>query len=323
MASPAFNNFDLEDFWDDSDYAVKTYVEPAPTDDLILSIEEELGYKLPAAYIALMKTHNGGVPVNTRFPTDEATSWADDHVAISGIAGIGRTKLYSLCGEMGSQFMIEEWGYPEIGVCVCDCPSAGHDMIMLDYSACGHSGEPTVIHVDQEDEYRITALAPDFESFIRGLMSDEAYDTSEQKKEDDLVKVTQGTFSSVLTALIEKSDGLNYEKALRTIGRQIVEAKGHFSLHADALSTLVYDIQFLLYRGSYPTISRAQYLKNYPTIIVFGDGQFRTGGYAEGFVTDWLASRMTAGQISQLPSKALTLSPAFLTDLKQKIQQYE
>ena len=46
-------------------------------------MEEELGYKLPAAYIWLMKQHNGGIPVNTCYPCDEPTCWSDDHVAVS------------------------------------------------------------------------------------------------------------------------------------------------------------------------------------------------------------------------------------------------
>ena len=75
-----------------------------------------------------MKQHNGGIPFNTCFPTDSPTNWAEDHIAITGIYGIGREKDYSLCGEIGSQFMIDEWGYPEIGVAICDCPSAGHDI---------------------------------------------------------------------------------------------------------------------------------------------------------------------------------------------------
>ena len=112
-------------------YALKEYVSDPPSDELIASVEEELGYKLPAAYIWLMKQHNGGIPVNTCYPCDEPTCWAEDHVAITGIFGIGREKSCSLCGELGSQFMIDEWEYPAIGVAICDCPSAGHDMIFL------------------------------------------------------------------------------------------------------------------------------------------------------------------------------------------------
>ena len=182
-----FEGFDLTNFWDDNWYALKEYVSDPPSDELIASVEEELGYKLPAAYIWLMKQHNGGIPVNTCYPCDEPTCWADDHVAITGIFGIGREKSCSLCGELGSQFMIDEWEYPAIGVAICDCPSAGHDMIFLDYRACGPQGEPAVVHVDQENDYKITHLADSFEEFIRGLEHESLYDLDEDVEdlEDD------------------------------------------------------------------------------------------------------------------------------------------
>ena len=182
-----FEGFDLTNFWDDNWYALKEYVSDPPSDELIASVEEELGYKLPAAYIWLMKQHNGGIPVNTCYPCDEPTCWADDHVAITGIFGIGREKSCSLCGELGSQFMIDEWEYPAIGVAICDCPSAGHDMIFLDYRACGPQGEPAVVHVDQENDYKITHLADSFEEFIRGLEHESLYDPDEDvdELEDD------------------------------------------------------------------------------------------------------------------------------------------
>lgn len=182
-----FEGFDLTNFWDDSMYALKEYVSDPPSDELIASVEEELGYKLPAAYIWLMKQHNGGIPVNTCYPCDEPTCWADDHVAITGIFGIGREKSCSLCGELGSQFMIDEWEYPAIGVAICDCPSAGHDMIFLDYRACGPQGEPAVVHVDQENDYKITHLADSFEEFVRGLKHESLYDPDEDVEdlEDD------------------------------------------------------------------------------------------------------------------------------------------
>lgn len=171
-----FDNFDFTNFWKDSMYAFDEWVSELPSDELIISVEQELGYKLPASYIWLMKQHNGGIPVNTCFPTGKPTSWADDYVAITRILSIGREKTYSLCGEFGSQFMIDEWGYPAIGVAICACPSAGHDMIFLDYRECGSQGEPKVVHIDQEWDYEITPLANNFEEFIRGLMNEEEFE---------------------------------------------------------------------------------------------------------------------------------------------------
>ncbi|MBK1894171.1 SMI1/KNR4 family protein [Chryseobacterium paridis] len=171
-----FKNFDFTNFWDNDEYSRKEYTEDFPGDELITSIEQELGYKLPDSYIELMRLQNGGTPKMTCFPTSESTSWAEDHIAITGIMGIGRDKRYSIGGDLGSQFMIDEWEYPNDGVYICDCPSAGHDMILLDYSKCGRNGEPEVVHVDQEDDYRKTFLAKDFETFIKGLKDEEEFD---------------------------------------------------------------------------------------------------------------------------------------------------
>lgn len=43
-------------------------------------------------------------------------------------------------------------------------------MIFFDYRECGPQGEPKVVHVDQEMDYKITFLADNFEEFIRGLV---------------------------------------------------------------------------------------------------------------------------------------------------------
>jgi SMI1-KNR4 cell-wall len=71
---------------------------------------------------------------------------------------------------------MQEWGYPNIGVYFADCPSAGHDMLCLDYRECGPAGEPRVVHVDQELDYKITHVAENFESFVLCLESDEAFE---------------------------------------------------------------------------------------------------------------------------------------------------
>lgn len=172
-----FEGFDLDTFWlDDGVDEEDEYLLPPPTDEDVRKVEAELGYTLPASYVALMRHRNGGIPANGVFPTTMATSWADDHVAIDGIIGIGSSKPNSLCGSTGSRFMLDEWGYPDIGVVIADCPSAGHDVIMLDYRRCGPQGEPEVVHVDQEHDYAITWLAPTFEAFVRGLVPEDTFE---------------------------------------------------------------------------------------------------------------------------------------------------
>jgi hypothetical protein len=166
----------MADFWKDSDYARKSYVGSPFSMEEVRSIEEELGYKLPESYIAFMQFQNGGIPKRTNYRTAEPTSWALDHVAVTGFYSIGRDKRYSLCGELGSKFWMGEWGYPPIGIYFADCPSAGHDMFCLDYRQCGPNGEPQVVHVDQESDYEITFVAENFEAFVRGLEDEDAFD---------------------------------------------------------------------------------------------------------------------------------------------------
>lgn len=165
-----------DDFWEQSEYADSEYVS-APFDKKKLAmVERALGYRLPKSYVELMTFQNGGIPKRTSHRTKEPTSWAPGHVAITGIFGIGEDRTYSLLGELGSTFMMEEWEYPAIGIYFADTPSAGHDMLCLDYSECGPDGEPRVVHVDQGEDFKVTLVAPDFESFVRGLEPDEAFD---------------------------------------------------------------------------------------------------------------------------------------------------
>jgi cell wall assembly regulator SMI1 len=171
-----FGDFDISDFWEPSEYAQDSYVDSPPTNDEIAAVERTLGYKLPEAYIELTRYQNGGIPRNTNHRTSQATSWAEDHIAITGIYSIGHRKHYSLCGPMNSHFWIDQWGYPPIGIYFADCPSAGHDMICLDYRSCGQAGEPQVVHIAQEFDYKITLVAQNFESFIRGLENDDAFE---------------------------------------------------------------------------------------------------------------------------------------------------
>ena len=317
-AQSAFQGFDFEGLWDDSEYSLKGYVELAPGDELIASIEEELGgFRLPAAYVELARMHNGGLLKRNCYPMDEPTGWAQDHIAITRLYAIGRTANHSLCGEMGSKFREEEWGYPPIGVYIAGTPTAGHEMIALDYRECGKQGEPRIVYVDQEDDYSITFVAPDFATFIRGLVNEEEYDTSEEHREKAIAIVESGTLSPIVRRALDAAgarlrDG---EHMLRTLARQIVDEKGNFSLHADEPSDLIYGLMFWLYSQLRTASSFEDFVDPpekpsydrpcFELMIVFDLAAdpygFCTGGYAPGFVRDWWNARIATGEFVKTP----------------------
>ncbi len=314
------DDIDLQDFWDDSLHARQEITDAPPSDALIRALETELGYRLPASYIAFMKRHNGGTPRRTCFPTEAATSWAEDHAAITSFLSIGRDKDYSLGGNLGSRFMIEEWGYPDLGVYICDCPSAGHDMVALDYRACGPEGEPQVVHIDQESDYHITFLAKDFESFVRGLLDEAAFDTSEDDFQQDLLSVTRGGFSEALAPLVaDFSPFPRVGEAIRAVALRLLEDKQHFALHADPDSYLLYDLQFWLYQHHHRIDKRQQYLDAYPAMIAFGDRGFSTGGYSPDFVEDWFKARLNAQELVE-SKHGIVLSEAHRARVLQQLQ---
>lgn len=158
--------------WDFDEVDVSEYHERPPTDEDVRAIEAELGFRLPAAYIALADQHNGGRLRRNAHASPSPTTWADDHVAVTGIFAIGRNAACSLGGSAGQRLWLTEWAYPALGVYFADTPSAGHDMIALDYRACGPDGEPSVVHVDQEAGYAITQLAASFREFVSGLVDE-------------------------------------------------------------------------------------------------------------------------------------------------------
>lgn len=160
------------DFWDDNAEALQNWVLPSPTDEQVESVEERLVFKLPRAYVDMMKIHNGGIPHYRYVPVSEAGAAEKRLIEISGMLGIGQEKKHSLCGEEGSRWIIEQGGYPEIGVVLCKCPSDA-EIIMLDYRASDNAGEPEVVHVDKGNNYKITWIAPDFDTFVRSLVNED------------------------------------------------------------------------------------------------------------------------------------------------------
>lgn len=164
--------------WSDFFDASTHYTGPRLTEAMIAAAEQTLGYKLPAAYLQLLRVKNGGCPKRQCCPTS-GTHWSDNHVRVVTIFGIGGQ--WGIDSEQfGTRHMIEQAGLPEIGIVVGWTPAAGHDAIMLDYSVCGPRGEPRVVHVDPEDDLSVV-LAADFEAFLAKLVDCRPYDEARQQ----------------------------------------------------------------------------------------------------------------------------------------------
>ena len=133
-------------FGEDGDY----YTGPPLDVEMVRRAERFLGVKLPNSYVDLLHGRNGGVPLRRCCPTEFSTTWAPDHIEIAAIRGIGGEWGIDSTSGLGSVEMIAEWGYPEVGVVVCDMPSGGHDAVMLDYSESGPAGDPAVVYVDED-----------------------------------------------------------------------------------------------------------------------------------------------------------------------------
>jgi hypothetical protein len=151
-----------KDVFTESDY----YLCPPLTDSMIAAAEESLAYRLPKAYIELLRIRNGGYLRRHCFPTTRRTSWSDDHVSFHFTYGIGGEN--GIDGKTGSRYLIREWDYPDVGVVIS---ATGHTAFMLDYKKCGPQGEPRVIWVDVETGGKpdVLELAPDFVTFLAGL----------------------------------------------------------------------------------------------------------------------------------------------------------
>jgi hypothetical protein len=166
------------DVWSDFFDASTHYTGPPLTDAMVVSAERTLGYTLPASYRQLLRAKNGGRPRRQCYPT-EATYWADSHVRVVTVFGLGGQ--WGIDSEQfGTRHLIAQAGLPEIGIVVGLTPTAGHDAIMLDYSVCGPRGEPRVVFVDPEDDAS-AVLASDFEQFLRGLVDCRPYDEARER----------------------------------------------------------------------------------------------------------------------------------------------
>src|SRR5690349_15951067 len=107
------------------------YNHPPLTDEMVEVAERQLGVKLPAEYLALLRIQNGGYTQRFGFPMRQRTAWAEDHVPLTDLAGIvtdpeHRTALNIL----DTPYLTQEWDLPPRQVLLS---GEGHWWITLDY----------------------------------------------------------------------------------------------------------------------------------------------------------------------------------------------
>lgn len=153
-----YEDIDVNKMFDnESSYGKEFKFEPI-TEEMIKRAEEKLGYKLPNSYIELLKLQNGGC-INEDLYEDYA-----EVACIYGISG-DEKKFYGLVSMYSN--WIDEWEYPRVGIPIAETESAGHEIYFMDYRDLGENGEPKIILIDQENDYKETYVAENFEEFVK------------------------------------------------------------------------------------------------------------------------------------------------------------
>ena len=167
--------------------------------DDIRNAEQLLNVKLPEAYIKLMLEQNGGVPIHQSFPCKISNGWADDHVPVHGIYGIGEE------GILNSQYLIQEWDLPNNVVLFS---GDGHSWLAMDYRQTKNG--PPIIWIDTEQDI-IIEIANDFSSFIEGL-----YTASHEEVEIENIETMPFSIEKV-EKLLQHKDATQWVKAFNML----------------------------------------------------------------------------------------------------------
>ena len=119
---------------------------------------------LPEDFVSLLRIQNGGSTIGFVFPTQQRTSWAEDHVPLDELYGIGPAEVSSRAQDiLDTEYLTREWGLPPKQVVIA---GDGHWWITLDYRA---GAVPSVVFVEVEAADALQ-LAPTFQEFLSGLL---------------------------------------------------------------------------------------------------------------------------------------------------------
>jgi cell wall assembly regulator SMI1 len=159
----------IQRFWEPGQVPGGTSgVHPPLTRETVSEAERELGVRLPADYLALLRVQNGGRVSDDcdGFVVDPPGPRGETHVGLVDMDGLGGPGFHVEV-ERSERRHDPDYGPPE-GLVLIGSPDGGHQFLALDYRACGPDGEPSVLWTDTE---LVSAfeLAPSFRAFVEGL----------------------------------------------------------------------------------------------------------------------------------------------------------
>jgi len=154
------------------------YDHPPLTDEIVQEAERQLGVRLPAEYLSLLRIQNGGYTCGFGHPMSCPTTWADDHVPLDSLAGIVIDPNHRTAQNiLKTAYLTQEWGLPPRQVLLT---GDGHWWISLDYRA-GEVPSVVWLYVDLGQDIQV---APSFAAFLDGLLPESAFAIDDEDESD-------------------------------------------------------------------------------------------------------------------------------------------
>ncbi|MGG7220385.1 SMI1/KNR4 family protein [Bacillus sp. ATD] len=161
----------MSEFWENSEY--DPFRLKDISEDEIKNVEQELNFTLPEQYKKMIIRQNGGLINFNAFPTDQETSWADDHIEVDHIRGIGKD-----LGILESEDLIKEWGLPQRLLLI---QGDGHNWVALDYRLTNENPPVHYFELELNNDFKI---ADSFDEFLSKLYTHEYEEVQEDEKAD-------------------------------------------------------------------------------------------------------------------------------------------
>ncbi|MBE0188582.1 SMI1/KNR4 family protein [Bacillus subtilis] len=161
----------MSEIWENSEY--DPFRLKDISEDEIKKVEKKLNLTLPEQYKKLIIQQNGGLINFNAFPTDQETSWADDHIEVDHIRGIGKD-----LGILESEYLIKEWGLPQRLLLI---QGDGHNWVALDYRLTNENPPVHYFDLELNNDFKI---ADSFDEFLSKLYTHEYEEDQEDENLD-------------------------------------------------------------------------------------------------------------------------------------------